>query len=385
MKIAIVHDWLETYAGGERVLEQMIALYPSADLFSLVDFVAPKDRHFLQGKTPKTSFIQWLPSARKYFRHYLMLMPWAVETLDVREYDLILSSSHCVAKGLRVLPHQLHVCYIHTPVRYAWDLREEYLAETGNNKGVKGWLIRFFLERLRRWDKRVSGRVQHYIANSAFVAKRVKDFYGREAEVVYPPVAVDDFPLFKGKRGGYYLATSRQVPYKKIHQIAEAFKQMPERQLMIVGNGPEHGRIAEIAKGCANIKLVTKAPFAELKGYMQKARALVFNAKEDFGIMPVEAMACGTPVIAYGQGGATESIVGIGRKSGKMAPTGVFYPAQNPQEIIKAMRLFEKHEKEITSQACRARAEQFSVMIFRDKYREEVEKQIDAFLLQKNQ
>lgn len=373
-KIAVVCDWLETYAGAERVLEQILLLYPQAELFALVDFLpdTPQARAFIGGRKPRTTWIQRLPLARKHFRQYLPLFPLAIQSLDLSGYDIIISSSHCVAKGVRVRPGQIHVCYCHTPVRYAWDLREEYLRETGKDKGAKSAIIRLALEYLRRWDKASAPRVTYYIANSRFIAKRIKDYYGREADVIYPPVAVEDFPLFSGARKNVYFAGSRQVPYKKIHLIAEAFKRMPERSLVIVGNGPEHNRITAVAAGAPNITLVTEAPFPVLKEAMSTAKAMLFMAKEDFGIMPVEAMACGTPVIAFGQGGVAESVCGLEAK----APTGVFFAEQTPEAVMAAVETFEHSQTRIPPAACRARAEEFSVEAFRSRFNTFMQKHV---------
>lgn len=360
MRVAIIHDWLETYAGAERVLGQILLLYPEADLFCLVDFLPVHKRVFLHGRVPKPTWIQHLPLARKFFRHYLPLFPLAMESHDLRGYDLIISSSHCVAKGVKTQPGQVHICYCHTPVRYAWDLREEYLTQTGNGRGLKGILLRFFLNRLKDWDKRTSSRVTHFVANSRFVAQRIKDFYGREATVIYPPVAVEDFPLHAGKRGDYYFAGSRQVPYKKIHLIAEAFRRMPEHRLKIVGNGPEHARIVHAAGNAANIELVPEAEFAFLREIMSKAKAMVFMAKEDFGIMPVEALACGTPVIAYGSGGVCESVTGLEHP----APCGVFFEPDTVDGLVRAVNRFEEKHAQISAQNCRSQAKKFATEVF---------------------
>ena len=364
MKVAVLHDWLETYAGAERVLEQILKLYPEADLYALVDFLPNDKRGFIGGRKAKTTFIQHLPLARRYFRHYLPMFPMAVEALNLNAYDLIISSSHCVAKGVRVREGQIHICYCHTPVRYAWDMQEEYLSTTGQGAGLKGKLIRFFLERLRKWDKKTAPRVTSYIANSNFIAERIKKFYGREAAVIHPPVAVQDFEACANKQD-YYFTASRMVPYKKFPLIAQAFAKMPERKLVMIGAGPEAHKVAAIADKAPNIEYLGYQPFPVLKEHMQKARAFVFAAQEDFGIMPVEALACGTPVIAYGKGGALDSVT---------PETGVFFDEQTPESIIAAVEAFEKKEETITPEACRKQAEKFAKDIFAAQMRKHIKK-----------
>ncbi len=366
MKIAILHDWLETYAGAERVLEQLFKLYPNADLYSLVDFLPDDKRGFIGGRKARTSFIQHLPLARKHFRHYLPLFPLAIERLDLSAYDLILSSSYCVVKGVRTRPGQIHVCYCHSPVRYAWDMQEEYLSTTGKGKGLQGALIRYFLGRLRKWDAATAPRVTSYIANSHFIAERIRKFYGRDSVVIPPPVATQDFDLCADKQD-FYLAASRMVPYKKLPVIAEAFSRMPSRKLVMIGEGPEAHKVQEIAARAPNIEYLGYQPFPALKDRMQKARAFVFAAQEDFGIMPVEALACGTPVIAFGKGGVLDSVT---------PQTGLFFQEQTPEAIVSAIESFEEKTKTITPAACRAQAETFS----EDRFRKRLADHVDSAL-----
>lgn len=369
MRIAIVMDWLETYAGAERVVEQLIKLYPQADLFSLVDFLKPQDRFFIANKPVKTSFIQHLPMARRRFRHYLPLFPTAIRTFNLKNYDLIISSSHCVAKGVRTHPGQIHICYCHTPVRYAWDMQDEYLANAGKNKGLMGAFIRAVLKYLREWDKRTSSGVTHFIGNSHFIAARIKACYGRNAAVINPPVATQEFSL-NTKKDDFYLTASRLVPYKNIPVIAEAFARMPKRRLVVIGAGPELERLRAIAANAPNVEVMGYQPFSVLKEKMQKARAFVFAAKEDFGITPVEAQACGTPVIAYGEGGVKDSILPPPAKN----PTGLFFATQTPSAVIKAVEEFERNVANFTPQNCRTQAEKFSEESFRKQMKTFVDK-----------
>ena len=364
MKIAIVADWLTTYAGSERVLEQMIACFSQADVFAVVDFVPKAERGFLQGKRPRTTFIQKLPGARKYARHYLPLMPLAIEQLDLSAYDLILSSSHAVAKGVIVGPDQLHISYVHSPIRYAWDLQHQYLKESGLESGIKSWLVRVFLHRIRLWDQRTQYGVDEFIANSGFIARRIHRVYGRSATVIYPPVDVDAFTLNTAKED-FYLAASRLVPYKRMDLIVEAFSQMPGKKLVLIGDGPDMDKIR--AKASANVTIMGYQPFAVLRDHMQRAKAFVFAAEEDFGIAPVEAQACGTPVIAFGKGGSLETLRGLGVVDTN--PTGIFFAEQTVSSITAAVAEFERQATVFDPAAIRQHAEGFSVAHFKDAYR----------------
>lgn len=360
MRVAIVHDWLVTYAGAERVLEQMLHVFPDADVFTLIDFLPPEERHFLQGRPVYTSFLQRLPRARTRYRSYLPLMPLAVEQLDVTRYDLVLSSSHAVAKGVITGPDQIHISYVHTPIRYAWDLQFQYLSETGLDRGPKGWLARILLHYMRLWDVRTAAGVDHFVANSRFIARRIEKVYRRDADVIYPPVDVERFTP-GGRKEDFYLTASRLVPYKKVDVIVEAFAAMPDKQLVVIGDGPERERIR--ARAGKNVRLLGYQPHEVLVDCMRRARAFIFAAEEDFGIVPVEAQACGTPVIAYGKGGALETV----RPLEADAPTGVFFPRQDPEAIREAVRRFEEEEGRITSRACRENALRFSNERFREE------------------
>lgn len=357
MRVAIVCDWLVVYAGAERVLEQLLKIYPDADLFCLVDFLPKDQRSFIMDKKTHTSFIQNLPCAKKNYRSYLPLMPLAIEQLDVSAYDLVISSSHAVAKGVLTGPDQVHISYVHSPIRYAWDLQHQYLQEANLTRGMKGWIAKAILHYIRLWDYRTAHGVDHFITNSEFIARRIKKVYGREADVVYPPVDVDAYEMCEDKED-FYLTASRMVPYKKIKLIVEAFNEMPDKQLVVIGDGPEYGKIKEIAKG--NIVLMGYQPFAVLREKMQKAKAFVFAAEEDFGITPVEAQACGTPVIAYGKGGALETIRGQECEDS----TGLFFYRQTTEAIIEVVRSFETLSTDILPQICRKNAERFSTERF---------------------
>ena len=328
MKIAIVHDWLVTDAGAEKVLSAIIDIYPDADIYALVDFLDDEDRKIvLKGKFAKTSFIQKLPSSKKNFRNYLPLFPKAIESFDLSSYDLIISSSWAVAKGVKKNKNQVHISYCYTPIRYAWDLYDEY---TQNLKQPKKLLVSATLKYIRRWDISTLDRVDYFIADSKFVQERIKRIYNRESVVIYPPVDVEDFKICE-KKDDYYLTASRLVPYKKTKLIVEAFNEMPNKKLVVIGNGEEYENIQKIAN--KNIQLLGYREKKDMIKYMQKAKAFVYTAIEDFGIVPIEALACGTPVIALDDGGTHETI--------KHKINGIHFKKQKKEDIIDAVNEFE--------------------------------------------
>lgn len=358
-RVAIIHDWLVVYGGAERCLRQLIALFPDAELFAIVDFFSEEDRAKLFGKHARTSFIQKLPFAKTKYRSYLPLMPVAVEQFDLSGFDLVISSSHAVAKGVLTGPDQRHICYCHTPMRYAWDLQHQYLQHHGLAKGRTRILARWMLHYIRLWDARTANGVDLFMANSAYVARRIKKIYGRDATVVYPPVDVAACTLGIEKEN-FYLAASRMVPYKRIDLIVAAFAAMPEKRLVVIGDGPEMARIRKLAG--PNVSLLGFQTDEVLLHHLQRARAFVFAAEEDFGILPVEAQACGTPVIAFGKGGALETVVGLNNAIGAQ-PTGVFFDEQTVPALVGAIARFEAAR--FDPQACRARAEGFGEEMFR--------------------
>lgn len=372
MKVAVVHEWLDVEAGSEHVLEQILECYPYADLFCIVDYLLEESRGFLKGRTIQTSFIQNLPFARKHFRNYLLLMPLAVEQHDLSSYDLVISSHHAVAKGVITGPDQLHISYVHSPIRYAWDLQNQYLKESGLEKGMKSWIARSILHYLRLWDIRTSNGVDAYIANSSFIARRIEKIYRRESFVISPPVDLERFTPVEDK-DDYYLAVSRMVPYKRMDLIVAAFALMPNRQLIMAGSGSEKSRIMAMIKdlNAKNITLLDHLPQEKLVQLLQKARALVFAACEDFGILPVEAMACGTPVVAYGRGGVRDSVRGLSDPD----PTGVFFNTQTTNSLIEAVEAFEREGSRIRFRSCRTQAENFSRERFRREFMNFIEEE----------
>jgi glycosyltransferase involved in cell wall biosynthesis len=329
MKTAIVHEWLVTYAGSERVVEQMLALYPEADLFSLVEFLPPDLRSFIHHKPVHTSFLQRLPFAKTKFRRYLPLMPLAIEQFDLSDYDLVLSSSHAVAKGVMTRADQLHISYVHTPIRYAWDLQQQYLKGSQLERGAGAFLTHLVLHYLRLWDLATANRVDYFLANSRYVARRIWKTYRRSAQVIYPPVAVDRFqPRYQ--RDDFYLILSRFVPYKRVDLVVEAFARLG-LPLVVIGDGGDRPKIERLAT--SNIQLLGHQPDAVVADHLSRCKAFVFAAAEDFGIAPVEAQAAGAPVIAYGKGGVTESVIAD--------KTGIFFPYQTVESLVEAVQKFE--------------------------------------------
>jgi glycosyltransferase involved in cell wall biosynthesis len=366
LKIAIVHEWFVNYAGSERVVEQILNIFPQADLFAVVDFLDDSQRGFIQNKKVITTFIQNLPFAKTKFRQYLLLMPLAIEQLDLSAYDLIISSSHAVAKGVLTAPHQLHISYVHSPIRYAWDLQHQYLKESNLERGIKSWIARWILHQIRIWDTRTANGVDLFIANSKFIARRIQKVYRRSAEVIYPPVDLQNYTLCEQKQD-FYLTASRLVPYKRIDLIVEAFSQMGDRQLIVIGDGEQMARIR--TKASRNIKFLGHLEPDLLRGYMQNAKAFVFASEEDFGITPVEAQACGTPVIAYGRGGVSESVRGLDGDR----PTGVFFAEQTVAGIREAVLEFEENSDRILPMTCHENAMRFSTERFQAEFLEFVE------------
>ena len=357
MRTAIVHDWIVSSVGGsEKCLAAIHSLFPSP-LFTLITNPQELKNTYFEKTEIQSSFIQNLPFSAKKFRNYLPLFPLAIEQFDLSNFDLILSSSHCVAKGVLTHPQQLHICYCYTPVRYAWDLTYQYLRETKLNRGIKGALAKFILHYIRNWDQQASRRVDQFVAISRHVADRIRKYYGRDAEVIYPPVDTSFFQMETNKED-YYFTASRFVPYKRIDLIVEAFSEMPEKKLVVLGDGPENEKIRSKAK--KNIEFLGYQPDEELKKHLQKAKAFVFAANEDFGILPVEAMACGTPVIAFKQGAVRETVV--------EEKTGVFFDEQTVPSLRKAIDQFETMLHRFSPLEIRRHAEKFDLSEFNRQF-----------------
>jgi len=362
VKTILIHDWLVTFGGAERVLDAIFSLYPSPICTLIERKGVFKQASFAQAKI-MTSFIQNLPFALKGYRNYLPFFPKAIERFDVGEYDVVLSSSHAVAKGVVIQDGQMHICYCHTPMRYAWDLQEQYMSDLS---GVKEVLARWMLAYLRKWDVNSASRVTHYIGNSHYVAERIKRVYGRDAAVIYPPVQVDEIRV-QEEKSHYYLAMSRLVPYKRIDLIVEAFAHLPDKKLLVIGDGPEMEKIKRLAG--KNVELLGYQSDEKVREYLGKAKALIFAADEDFGIVPVEAQAAGTPVVAYGKGGVLETVI-----DGK---TGVFFEEQTVSSLIGALEKFDKLL--FNPQVIRQNAERFNGARFKREFKQFVEKRWEEF------
>ncbi len=350
MRVALVHDWLTGMRGGEKCLEVFCELFPEADLFTLLHVpgsVSPA----IERRRIVTSAIDRLPLPRRTYRFCLPLMPAAVESLDLDGYDLVLSSSHCVAKGAIAPPGALHLSSVHTPMRYAWDLRALYFPP---QRWTSRWLVPPLLARLRQWDVQSASRVDRFVANSRFVAARIARYYGRDAEVIHPPVdtrffAPDPTSASRGD-DGFYLVVGALVPYKGVEIAVEAFNRLG-RPLRVVGTGALRSRLE--ARAGSNVRFTGWLSDADLREHYARCRALVFPSIEDFGIVPLEANAMGRPVIALARGGALETVAPANDPrnpllpapaNARRAPTGVLFPERTAESLAAAVRFFERHE-----------------------------------------
>ncbi|MBN2090951.1 glycosyltransferase [candidate division KSB1 bacterium] len=372
MKIALIHDWLTGMRGGEKCLEIFCELFPDATLMSLLHLKGTMSPT-IEKMDIQTSFIQKLPFLKTKYRHYLPLFPTAIEDFDLKGYDLVLSSSHCVAKGVLTHPGTMHFCYCHTPMRYVWSMYHDYFGQ-GRVKGLQKMIIRFSSNYLRMWDVISANRVDYFIANSNHVRKRIEKYYQREAEVIHPPVDTSKTWL-SAKNDDYYLVVTALVPYKRIDVAVKAFNQLNKR-LVIVGQGSEEKYLKKIAG--KNIEFVGWAVGTELQNYYANCKALIFPGEEDFGIVPVEAQAFGKPVIALGVGGALETVIGIWpANDGNYSPqtneqyTGVFFSEPATEPLIKAVEFFERIN--FSKELIRQHALQFDKELFRQRIKSFIE------------
>jgi glycosyltransferase involved in cell wall biosynthesis len=357
LKVAVVHDWFNCIAGSEKVVKEIMHCFPDADVFSLVDHLSDEERESLGINSEiKTSFINRLPFQRK-FRNYLPLMPMAIEQFDLRGYDVVVSSSHAFAKGALTSSEQIHLTYVHTPIRYAWDMYHEYLEQQGLRRGIKSSIIRSALHYIRMWDRSTADRPDVYMANSAYVAKRIKKTYNRDAQVLYPPCDVHKMQV-QHKKDDFFLAAGRLVPYKRFDLVVEAMQKLPDQKLVVIGDGPEMDKIR--SKAGPNVELMGYQPDEVMHDYMQRARGFVFAAVEDFGIMPVEAQACGTPVIGINRGGVAETV--IDKK------TGILFEKQTVDCVAEAMQtMADLPDDFFDADEIRKHAETFSRDVFRER------------------
>jgi len=374
MRVAVVHDWLVTFGGAERTLEQMLRVLPQADVFTLIDYLPGSQRAFLDAHSVRTSFLQRLPWSRTSYRQYLPLMPLAIEQFDLSAYDLVVSSSYAVAKGVITGPDQLHICMCYSPMRYAWDLQHQYLREAGLSGGLRSLAARALLHRIRNWDARTGAGVDDFIAISRFVARRIRKVYRRDSTVIHPPVDTERFTYDTAvPREDFYVTASRLVPYKRVDLIVEAFAGLSDRTLVVIGDGPDARRVR--AGNPANVRFLGEQPFAVLRDHFRRARAFVFAAEEDFGIVPLEAQACGTPVIALQKGGVLETVEGLD----SVRPTGVFFPEQSVPALQAAVETFERESSRILPVTCRESALRFSAERFRQEFGEFVGDRLARF------
>lgn len=363
MKYALVHEWLTPKAtGGSELVVQEILQHIDADLYALIDFESTNAQSYLFGRSIGTTFLQHLPLARNGVQKYLPLLPIAIEQLDLRSYDLILSSSHAVAKGVLTTPQQLHICYCHTPMRYAWDLTFDYLRSSRMGQGLPGWVTRYLLHQLRQWDTISANRVDYFIANSQHTARRIWRCYRREATVIYPPVNTSRFPLV-AQKDNFYVTVSRLVSYKYVSIIVQAFNELGY-PLVVIGNGSDEEAIRKLAQ--PNVQVLGFCANTVVEQYMAQAKAFVYAACEDFGIALVEAQACGTPVIAYGAGGALETVLDIRQHPDN--GTGLLFQAQNVSALVEAVKTFETLQSAFNPLNGRLNADLFGQKVFSDRY-----------------
>ena len=370
MKVAIIQEWLVTVGGSDKVTKAILDVFPDADIYTLVAKKEVCDELGIPWEKVHTSFIQKMPFASRKHRAYLPLFPLAVEQFDLRGYDVVISSSHCVAKGVLTKADQLHICYCHSPIRYVWDMYHEYLEESHLTRGLKSWLVRYLLHRIRKWDVFSSFRVDYFISNSDYVGRRIRETYRRESTTIHPNIDISNFELCEEKHD-YYLTCSRLVAYKKIDLVIEAFNQMPDKKLVVIGDGPNLNAYKKMAG--PNVTIMGYQPFSALKDRMQHAKAFIFAADEDFGMIPIEAESCGTPVIAYGHGGSLETV-----SDGK---TGLFFDEQSPAAIMDAVNRFESLGRQpFDYRECRRWAEHFSEERFKQEIKAFVEEKYREFV-----
>ena len=360
-RVAVVHEWLIDHAGSERVLAAILARFPQAEVFTLVDRLPAADRGMLAGRRIHTSFLQRMPGLPGSLKYAVPLMPLAIEQFDLNGFDLVVSSSHAVAKGVIVPPDTLHLCYCHSPMRYAWDLQPTYLSTERLERGPLGLAARVMLHRMRLWDHRSAAGVDAFAANSAFVARRILKAYRRDATVIPPPVEQPS-GAFGPREPDLYVTVSRLIGYKRVDLLVEAFRRMPSRRLVVVGTGPEAARLRDRAP--PNVRFAGFLPQAAMREQVASARAFVFAAVEDFGIAPVEALALGTPVIALRRGGAAETVVDLPAAR----PTGVLFDEQSAEAIVEAVARFEQAGARIDAQACIARAALYAPQAFEARF-----------------
>lgn len=372
-KIAIIHDWLVMLGGADKVLLQILDCYPTADLFCLVEGLPTGIREKFPANI-KSTFIQRLPRAKKWYWYYAPFMPIAIEQIDLTGYDLILSCSHAFAKGVICHPNQLHIAYIHSPMRFAYDLQYDYYQNFSFSTGIKRWIASSIFHYLRIWDARTINNVDHLIANSNFVRKRIIKCYRRSSELLYPGIDTGQFK-FKASKQSYYLAGSFMTPFKRLDLIISAFNQMPDKKLLLFGTGHQEKYLKKMAG--PNITFLGVTSDENLVTLLQNARAFVFAATEDFGMIMAEAQSCGTPVIAYKKGGASEIIKDVDIST---ETTGIFFENLTCESVELAVKRFETIETSIQPINCRKNAMRFDILHFKERYIDIVKRQWEQWL-----
>jgi len=361
MKVAIIHYWMVNWRGGEKVIEALLELYPEADVYTHV-----YDESLTEGRLKNysvyTTFINKLPKSKVIYQKYLPLMPVALEQLDLREYDLVISSESGPAKGVITRPDSLHVCYCHSPMRYVWDMYPDYKNSAGL---LTRWLMYPMIHYLKIWDRLSADRVDYFVANSEFVAKRINKFYRRRSKVIHPPVDVGDFEV-RANKSDYYLVLGQLTPYKRADLVVDAFLENGKK-LLVVGDGEQYKELK--AKENKNIRILGRQSWRECKEYLQSAKALIFPGLEDFGMVPVESMACGTPVLAYARGGALETVLD--------GETGYLFYEQTTNAINTCVSKFESNEASFSPEALRVQSERFSKLIFQHKISEFIDEKMN--------
>jgi glycosyltransferase involved in cell wall biosynthesis len=366
MRVALIHDWVITTRGGEKCLEVFCELYPQADVYTLV-YVPDRVSSLIKSMNIRASRLNNVPRIERVYRYCLPLFPRVIESFDLRNYDLIVSSSHCVAKG--IFPHRaLHISYVHAPMRYIWDMHEAYFGHAASLLARAGMSV--WRRYLQRWDVAASERVDYFLANSRNVAAKIQKLYGRQAVVIHPPVDLEKFRISDGQEP-YYLLVSALVPYKRIDIAIRAFNEM-RLPLKIVGEGPLRSQLERSAG--STIEFLGWVDDSVLTALYGSCQALIFPGEEDFGIVPLEAQSCGRPVIAYEKGGVLETVIPVTANTGSgVSPTGIFFSEQTPEDLIKAVGLYQKMHSRFDPRRIRDHAAQFSTARFRNQIHEYIQ------------
>jgi glycosyltransferase involved in cell wall biosynthesis len=371
-RVAVVHDWCPDFRGGERVLARICGRFSNAEVFTLFDFLPARVKEqYFPGVRFHTSAANRLPMVEKYYRSLFFAAPILIEQFDVTGFDAVISSSAAFARGVITRPDQPHLCYVHSPIRYAWDEQFSYLEQGRVGFGPKGVLFRYLLHRLRSWDTRTAHGPDLMLANSSYVRARIRRIYGRDAEVVHPPVAIDELAYVDDKRD-YYVSASFLAPYKRTDLVIRAFNEMPSRRLVVVGEGQQSQYLRSLAG--PNVSFAGYLPRNEYVSTLAHAKAMVFAGCEDFGIALAEAQACGTPLVAFGRGGAVDIVRPLDAAE---RPTGILFGAQTVAALTEAIDRFERNRDAITPSACRENADRFSERRFDEQIMRAIETAVE--------